>query len=1114
MRRFATYLAKVVAMIIATSCTMNELLEPTFPSSSSDNQITISPRITHYTDYDVTTRSAKEGDEAKVTSMAMALFPVVDGQIQPSVYYQYNGDGNMLFVLDRNKAPFTGSNNQEPYKDKNFVMYIIANMQDAEIPKNSGYVDENGKVAVYQPDGSVVVGGEKDPNCGAGWTAAEFVAKYHKIEDGTCFEKIGDNGLPMIGMFGDFSEFGDQKTFIFHPTKGDGNENGLPVVNGTPTDNLEIPMRALYAKFSFTINVDSEQEIVGNPAPRFDLLGYQVVNASSKVYLSRQLNEDNDQTGYEDVVTSEFHNVLSEGLYAQGATKATFSFYVPERYLTPNTPASAYLYDFGENGGTCNGYENIPGELKKYAQRFKPELVKGQNATYVAIKGKFTDHQKHVYDVAYRIYLGKDNYGDFNIIRNTHYNNFITIKGIDNSDDQSANYDPTDPDFDPGAIAPISIDHRVSIDRTTPLVVGLRRETLLDAHIEVRPLRLHLSGGDPATNSTKATVTLTKVKDSDPELSTWIAMEKSGNSGDHITGTGTPSDGKRKFFTADLISSIYSKAETNDDGNIVINVDGLGYKANQTIWLYADENISTTARSAVLQIDYDYKDAAPENYIITQYGLFKVTGADSGRDYYIENFEEYLYNYDVEDIYSQTKQEGMPWGLDGVQLSNEHNSFYIDEDNTDWNDYVANNQLLKYDFYIAKYDSFVTEGVKVHGFAGQHFTSEIFDATKNNTDVNKKVNVLTMADQPKGAVEYCYNRNKRNSDGSIAKVEWYLPSADELEDFIVPAYSTFEEFQDNYYWTSQPAYIRDAFYYQYATGGSKDSNISDAYAFVAYEDNEQYARATKVVAKGNNVYEYALSGLNKIPTDAHNMETGCINASEQLFDNAYFTNMYAWYRWNSDTDPQVWTEDTHFNEKKNGSVTGVRYHFHVGHSFEKMYQENEKGEHGYHLRTKSNRVRCARRDWDPDNNYEMEIVYTVSTTPATSIDKTGNTKYVIRNAVYPNTSLTTSGNNVSASSSALGINNYVVIEGNKIKSVAKNEYFYGDDSDVSFDNTGTSYTISNNDINFTISCKTGFIITRTYYLRQTSNSQVTMSTTNNNNTWQFYEVKKEYKVAE
>lgn len=948
MRRFATYLAKVVAMIIATSCTMNELLEPTFPSSSSDNLITISPRISHYTDYDVTTRSAKEGDEAKVTSMAMALFPIEDGQIKPSVYYQYNADGNMLFVLDRNRPPFTDANGDEPHSGKQFVMYIIANMQGSGIPETSG----NGE--------------------GVGWTPEQFVEKYHSIKDGDCFEKIHDNGLPMIGMLGDvFSEYGDGNTFIFHPIQDDANKNGLPTVNGTPTDNLEIPMRSLYAKFSFTINVDSEQEIVGNPAPRFDLEGYQVVNASSKVYLSRQLNVDNDQTAYEDVVTSEFHNVLSEGLYAQGATKATFFFYVPERYLTPNTPASAYLYDFGENGGTCNGYESIPDELKKYAQRFKPELVKGQNATYVAIKGKFTDHQKHVFDVTYNIYLGKDNYGDFNIVRNTHYNNFITIKGIDNSDDQSANYDPTDPDFDPDATAPISIDHRVSIERTTPLVVGLRRETLLDAHIEVRPLRLHLSGGDQTANPTEATVTLKKVKDSDPELSTWIAMEKSGNSGDHITGTGTPSDGKRKFFTTDLISSIYSKAETNDDGNIVITLDGLGYNANQTVWLYADENTTTNARSAVLQIEYNYKDpdtqevAAPENYIITQHGLFKVTGADSGRDYYIENFEEYLYNYDVEDIYSQTKQEGMPWGLNGKQLSKEHYSYDSDEltPNVAWAKYEQEAPRPYYDFYTWEQDSTI---LKAAGFsrtedvchdiagAGRHFTEVI--AENPNSDVK----YITLGEQPTSAVQYCYSRNKRNSDGTV-DVKWYLPSADELEDFIVPAYSTFEEFQDNYYWTSQPAYIRNIFYYEYQSSRVGSKTITRP---IVYDDNTKYARATKVIYE-NGEYKPAKSGLDSLPTPIVDNRT--LNGRGNYEIVGYFYVMHYYKRYYksviSGVSEEYGSDKTQVQKDKEAGkdVTkggydewyDSKYYVHLGH-LENMMQD------GYQPRTKNNRVRCVR----------------------------------------------------------------------------------------------------------------------------------------------------------
>lgn len=920
MKRFATYMAVLAAMVFASACTMNELLEPTSPSDFGDDVVTISPRISHFADCNVATRSPKEGDEGKVTSMAMALFPIKDGAIQPSVFYQYNANGNMLFVLDRNKEPFVDAN----YEGQEFVMYIIANMQGSGIPETG-------------PDytNDITLGNTYNKEHGIGWEPYEFVQKAHKIAAGTCFEQIGDNGLPMLGSLGDYLSkdandnlLADGKRFIFMPEEGTGNEKGLPTVDGTPTDNLEIPMRSLYAKVSFTIEVDSDQEIVGNAAPRFDLTGYQVNNAAGTVYLSRALNVDDENAEYADVVSSEFHNVEMEGLYAQGAKKATFHCYVPERYLTPATLPSAYTYDFGENGSAITGYENIPAELKKYAQRFKPELVSdAQKATYVAIKGKFTDHQKHVFDVTYRIYLGKDNYGDFNIIRNTHYNNVITIRGVDNSDDQPADYNPSNPDHD----APISIDHRVTIDRTTPLVVGLRRETLLDAHFEVRPLRLHLSGG--VNPPKEAIVTLV---DSGDGLD-WIGMELSGNdSKKYITGTNTPSDGKRKYFTTDLISSI--------SGNTSITVEGLGYNANKTIWLYVDENTTTASRSAILRIQYDYQGAVPEDYVIIQHGLHEIN--HNGNTYYIERFEEYLYNYDVEDLFGQTREEGMPWGLDGKQLSNEHDSFKCNENNNDWKNYIKNNPL-KYDFYIGKHDTFAEgAGGTVHNFAGQEFTREIY--TKSNDGVKN----LTMAEQASGAVEYCYNRNKRNPNGTIAAVEWYLPSADELEDIIIAGYSSYEEFQENYYWTSQPAYIRNAFYYQYNDG----SGVRDTYAFIVYEDNPNYARATKVV-HGNDGFTYAESGLNETPKETHEMDDNCKSKRAEVL--GYFYEMPAWYR-NDDgsTTTKKFTTDEHFDVKIDGEFQYVswnvkkRYHIHLGHLYD-MVQE------GYHERTKNNRVRCA-----------------------------------------------------------------------------------------------------------------------------------------------------------
>jgi hypothetical protein len=197
-----------------------------------------------------------------------------------------------------------------------------------------------------------------------------------------------------------------------------------------------------------------------------------------------------------------------------------------------------------------------------------------------------------------------------------------------------------------------------------------------------------------------------------------------------------------------------------------------------------------------------YNDSDTKDFKFVQHGLHEVT-AESGRTYYIEEFEEYLYNYDVEDSYGQIKEEGMPWGLNGKQLSKEHYSYDSDEltPNVAWAKYEQSAPRPYYDFYTWEQDSTI---LKAAGFsrtedvchdiagAGRHFTEVI---AKNP---NSEVKYITLGEQPTSAVQYCYSRNKRNSDGTI-DVKWYLPSADELEDFIVPAYSTFEEFQDNYY---------------------------------------------------------------------------------------------------------------------------------------------------------------------------------------------------------------------------------------------------------------------------------------------------------------------------
>ena len=188
-----------------------------------------------------------------------------------------------------------------------------------------------------------------------------------------------------------------------------------------------------------------------------------------------------------------------------------------------------------------------------------------------------------------------------------------------------------------------------------------------------------------------------------------------------------------------------------------------------------------------------------------------------------------------------------------------------------------------------------------------------------------------------------------------------------MEDFIVPAYSTFKEFQDNYYWTSQPAYIRNAFYYEYHNG-NRNSDAEDTYAFIVYEDNKTHARATKVVYE-NGMYNYVQSGLNKTPKETVAMDADCINKNAKVFENTYFNVMHGWYRWReyvlfqgyqTKTEKNTMTKDEHFDEYRNGDATGTRYHIFLGY-LDDLIQKTEDGEHGYHPRTKSNRVRCVRK---------------------------------------------------------------------------------------------------------------------------------------------------------
>lgn len=813
------------------------------------------------------------------------------------------------------------------------------------------------------------------------------------------------------------------------PKNEDGYYRGFPMIgtHANQTFNLKkegknegavakIPLKKLYSKVRFTMQVNANQVVVGGQTPKFQIKKVEVFNVPTMARLGREL-DNNGKPKYEETTEDDYIMEVAEGsitesnldtyyqftntgLSEEGKFSITdfnkttvyhsasattsdiieFGFYMPEHKVTPAKNESTYSYP-----------ANLPVNMR---QNYKPMLVgatrnddgtttNAKLATFVRIHGTYTDHNGQIKEVRYDIYLGQNNTDDFTIKRNQLLNNKLVITGLSNYHDA----------YGSGA-SNVSIDHRVDVDYKG-FNLSVEREAILDSHFEVRPLDVELSPG--------STMIITIPE----EYRSWLAMEddakaRETNNQTLYINTITERKGVRKYFTTNLVSEL---TEANN-GRIQIVHNGEQSKIFR-IWFYIDENTNvydkllgadggitsspsdgytvsgeTMYRNCPVKFEYYGTDnenigggPATVSETVTvnfqQWNLWRVWNTERTHYYDIEHEEEYLNIYASDQNYGET-QDGIPWGLDGVQLSNEHQSFTIDEDNSSWQDYMDNNpQIATYDFYTWEQDSLVMKKAGIidreaddrwHGYAGQHFTEVIFTKSQNKSE---KVNVLAMGDPASGAVEYCYNRNKRNPDGSIAKVEWYLPSAGELEEIIVAGYSSFKEFQDNYYWTSQPAYTRNAFYYEYKEPGGflgLGTETTDTYGFVVYEDNTRYARATKVNSLGNDRFEAAKSGLNDEPNEKGTFNSAVYNSGTPTDTLGYFKT---WYQWKRDRNGNIVTTpqktDQWYWDMKDETATNRLYYAFVNENY--FNPDNNFGmlQEGYQKRTKSNRVRCVRK---------------------------------------------------------------------------------------------------------------------------------------------------------
>lgn len=906
MKRYIFTLALGVVLSF-TQCTMNDIDVNVTPSANSG--LHIIGAAADFDNHNVGTRAAEDAyPDSFISEMTMFVFDI---------------NGDLLQGLDANQNPISSAINI-PQSNPTFLIEakkyngtgIISSMGaslNIKYFRNTGtdlsacsiYIVAN----AYHQISHLI---DSDDSNGEIKTLADLKAAVLDIDATLSMPKDenGDHiGFPMIG----------------HAVTPDDQVATFDLRYGTNTETnavANIPLIKLYSKVYFAIQINSNQIVANGPTPKFTIDRAEVFNVPTKACMGAYSSDYIKKLGNEYQFTSDpfvikssdctnktiYHTTSSDISIGLGSSDLIeFYFYMPEHKVTPND---------------INPYPaNIPSNLKQY---YKPKLVGAgsdgsglavgaKTATFVRIYGSYTDHNGRIKGVSYDVYLGQNETNDFEVKRNQQLINYLTITGTTNHKDAYGENQTN-----------ISVDHRVTMtDRGYN--VYMEREAILDAHFEVRPVDFELQNGSSLTITIPA------------DCSSWISMEsddaaRSGvNSNLYIDNTNVKR-GVRKYFTTNLVSELNGNLTKESDGrhSLTIKHSSCYGGANPDpeffrIWFYVDENPNvydktgtgkqtsesgnytvskTLYRNAPVKLYYS--NTATDNPNIDkeavhtinfqQWNLWRVWSSDKTRFYDIEHEEEYLNNYASNAGYG-TPQDGMPFGLEGIQLSKKVQAVKIEESDGlvgfinsigkylgwDLNAMYTNaiRQLPNakyYDFYLTRdgWQVDTANGEKAEDYKrdyqGHAFNKEIITTLLTTYSNNDKVvlNGVNLNNTDlKSAIAYVYNKNKRDSDGNVCTVnsdgtintdnlKWYLPAIDEIEDIALGAYDEFNRvFQNEKYWSCQPAYDKNRLEMLVKVSRYTAGTLYADY----YSDDLDRARATSVYTTDGTNYTNINSGV-------------------------------------------------------------------------------------------------------------------------------------------------------------------------------------------------------------------------------------------------------------
>ena len=222
------------------------------------------------------------------------------------------------------------------------------------------------------------------------------------------------------------------------PSYQSGTPMGVPVIDGkagipmygqttTPIDlskyttPYEIPVKRLFAKATVSLKMNLTNGGSGMQANSYmQMTSYGIYDLPEKVKLTEPTEDDYESAWVKNVGTgsaiqlnSKIYNQEANGIITDLPKELVFHCYVPEYYLLPESSAKGY------------GKEE-----------YKPEIYdKTKHPIYIQLVGSYEPVSGVSQNLIYKIYLGKNAATDFTLKRNTHYTNYLVIKGVENNKD-------------------------------------------------------------------------------------------------------------------------------------------------------------------------------------------------------------------------------------------------------------------------------------------------------------------------------------------------------------------------------------------------------------------------------------------------------------------------------------------------------------------------------------------------------------------------------------------------------------------------------------------------------------------------------------------------------